>query len=113
MCLRNLMIAPAFVLAFSGISVTASAQDRPRENTDRPGNDFRNVALRGNSGDCLELCRRTRGCRAWTFVKPGFQGASARCWLKDVVPAAVPNSCCTSGVIRIMHYLPTAGRSVA
>jgi hypothetical protein len=99
---RNLMIASAFVLGFSGIAVTASAQDRPRENTDRPGNDFRNVALRGNSGDCQELCRRARGCRAWTFVKPGLQGASARCWLKDVVPAAVRNSCCTSGVVRII-----------
>jgi hypothetical protein len=101
MCLRRLMIASAFVVAFSGISVTTSAQDRPAQNTDRPGNDFRNVALRGNSGDCGELCRTTRGCRAWTFVKAGFQGASARCWLKNVVPAAVRNSCCTSGVVRI------------
>ncbi|MBT1512485.1 hypothetical protein KIP88_18440 [Bradyrhizobium sp. SRL28] len=96
------MITSAFVLAFSGIAGTASAQDGPRQNTDRPGNDFRNVALRGNSGDCLELCRRTRGCRAWTFVKPGVQGTSARCWLKNVVPAAVANACCTSGVIRII-----------
>ena len=74
MCLRSLMIASAFVFAFSGIAGTASAQDGPRENTDRPGNDFRNVALRGNSGACGELCRKTRGCRAWTFVKPGFHG---------------------------------------
>ena len=102
MCLRSLMIASAFVVAFSGIAGTASAQDGPRENTDRPGNDFRNIALRGNSGACLELCRKTRDCRAWTFVKPGFHGPSARCFLKNVVPAAVANSCCTSGVNRII-----------
>lgn len=101
MRLRRLMIASAFVAAFVGFSGPASAQDGPRQNIDRPGNDFHNVALRGNFGHCLELCRTTRGCRAWTFVKPGFQGASARCWLKDVVPAAVRNPCCTSGVVRI------------
>jgi hypothetical protein len=98
--LRRLMIASAFVAAFSGISGTASAQDGPAQNTDRPGNDFRNIAVRGNFGDCLELCRTTRGCRAWTFVKAGVQGPSARCFLKNVVPAAVRNSCCTSGLIR-------------
>jgi PAN domain len=102
MCLRSLMIASAFVLAFAGIPGTASAQDGPRQNTDRPGNDFRNIALSGDSRACGELCRTTHGCRAWAFVKPGFHGPSARCFLKDVVPAAVRNPCCTSGVVRIM-----------
>ena len=101
MRLRSLMIASAFVVAFAGISGVASAQDRPRENTDRPGSDFRN-ALRGSSQDCQEFCRSTRGCRVWTFVKAGFHGPSARCFLKNVVPAAVPNSCCTSGVFKII-----------
>ena len=92
MYLRSLMIASAFVLAFSRIAGTASAQDGPRQNTDRPGNDFRNVALKAIRELAGELCRTTRGCRAWTFVKPGFQGASARCWLKNGVLAAVANS---------------------
>ena len=102
MRLRSLIIASAFVVAFAGISGVASAQDMPRENTDRPGSDFRNIALRGDSEACGVLCRKTRPCRAWTFVKPGFHGPSARCFLKNVVPAAVPNSCCTSGVVRII-----------
>lgn len=104
MRLRSLMIPSAFVVAFSGISGTASAQDGPRQNTDRPGSDFRNIALRGSSQDCQEFCRRTRGCRAWTFVKVGFHGPSARCFLKNVVPAAVRNPCCTSGVVRITDH---------
>ena len=102
MRLSSLMIASAFGLAFSGIAGIASAQDGPRQNTDRPGSDFRNIALSGNSQACGEFCRTTRGCRAWTFVKPGFHEPSARCFLKNVVPAAVRNSCCTSGVVRIL-----------
>jgi hypothetical protein len=31
-------------------------------------------------------------------VRPGIQGNSGRCWLKDSVPGAVRNNCCTSGV---------------
>lgn len=98
MCLRSLMIASAFVLAFSGIAGAAPENFSP--NTDRPGSDFRNIALRGNAQECQRLCAVNRECRAWTFVKAGVQGASARCWLKNVIPAAVANSCCTSGVIR-------------
>lgn len=101
MYLRSLVFASAFFLTVPGIVSTASAQDGPRQNTDRPGNDFRNIALSGDSQACGELCRTTRGCRAWTFVKPGFHGPSARCFLKDPVPSAVPNRCCTSGVVRI------------
>jgi hypothetical protein len=100
MCLRSLMIASAFVVAFSGISGAAAAPENFSRNMDRPGSDFRNIALRGNAQDCLKLCNRERECRAWTFVKPGIQGSSARCWLKNVIPAAVANACCTSGVIR-------------
>jgi hypothetical protein len=101
MCLRSLMIAFTFLVAFAGISGAAFAQgENFSSNTDRPGNDFRKLSLRGNAQDCLKLCNRERECRAWTFVKPGIQGASARCWLKNVIPAAVANSCCTSGVIR-------------
>jgi hypothetical protein len=101
MCLRSLMIASAFVLAFSGIAGTASAQDEKfSPNTDRPGSDFRNIALRSNAQECQRLCAVERKCRAWTFVNAGVQGASARCFLKNVIPAAVANSCCTSGVIR-------------
>src|SRR3954469_18799302 len=101
MRLRCLMIASAFVVAFSGIAGTASAQDEKfSPNTDRPGSDFRNIALRSNAQECQRLCAVARQCRAWTFVRPGVQGASARCFLKNEMPAAVANSCCTSGLIR-------------
>jgi PAN domain len=99
MRLRHLIIASAFVAA-SGIPIPVTAQENFSPNTDRPGNDFRNIPLKGNANDCLKLCNRESECRAWTFVKAGIQGPSARCFLKNPIPAAVPNQCCTSGVIR-------------
>ncbi|HSD58334.1 MAG TPA: PAN domain-containing protein, partial [Methanotrichaceae archaeon] len=66
---------------------------------DRPGNDYRNFDL--SSPDpalCKQECDDDPNCKAFTYVKPGFQGSSARCWLKNVVPNAVPSSCCISGV---------------
>ncbi|WP_084030537.1 PAN domain-containing protein [Bradyrhizobium paxllaeri] len=102
MYLRSLIFASAFIITFSGIAGTALAQgDVSRSNTDRPGNDFRNIALRGNAADCRNLCLRAPACRAWTFVKPGFQGPSARCYLKNPTPPAFANACCTSGIARV------------
>ena len=100
MSLRGLIVASALVVTFSGISGTASAQgENFSRNTDRPGNDIRNAII-SSAEACQKLCNRDGNCRAWTFVRPGIQGASARCWLKDTIPSAVANRCCTSGVIR-------------
>lgn len=68
-------------------------------NTDRPGHDFTNVTLPSGSGykACRTLCNADSACKAWTFVKPGYQGSNPRCWLKNSVPAKVSSACCTSG----------------
>ncbi|MBR1214462.1 PAN domain-containing protein [Bradyrhizobium sp. JYMT SZCCT0180] len=101
MSLRGLIVASALVVTFSGIAGTASAQgENFSRNTDRPGNDIRSIPFRGDAEACLKLCFRERECRAWTFVKAGFQGASPVCWIKHTIPRAIPNRCCTSGVIR-------------
>ena len=101
MSLRGLIVASAFVIAVSGISGAALAQgENFSANTDRPGNDIRNIPFNGDAQACLKLCNRERDCRAWTFVKPGVQGPSAVCFLKAPIPRAVANQCCTSGVIR-------------
>jgi len=66
---------------------------------DRPGGDYFNAAVAsGDPQDCALLCERDRRCRAWTFSYPGVAGGSASCWLKNTVPARVPDSCCISGV---------------
>ncbi|MES1206815.1 MAG: PAN domain-containing protein [Pseudomonadota bacterium] len=65
----------------------------------RPGMDYRNFELvRADPNICWNECQREPRCAAYTYVNPGVQGASARCWLKDAVPNARPDSCCVSGV---------------
>jgi len=92
MPLRSLILASALMIA--GLSI-ASAQQSAR-NTDRPGGDYNNFEV-GLPDDCRTACLKDRRCQAWTFVKPGIQGRRARCWVKDRVPRAVSNPCCTSG----------------
>ncbi len=66
---------------------------------DRPGSDYRNFKLANDQpGLCARQCEQERRCQAYTYVKPGVQGAQARCWLKDAVPEPVSKDCCVSGV---------------
>jgi hypothetical protein len=69
------------------------------QNTDRPGQNYRVFDLGApEPARCQAACREDGKCRAWTYVKPGVQGAKARCWLKAGVPPAKSNGCCVSGV---------------
>jgi hypothetical protein len=75
----------------------AGGQWEPR--TDRPGHDLRSFDLREPRPElCREACWRDPQCRAFTYVRPGVQGPTARCWLKNPVPPARINDCCLSGV---------------
>jgi len=47
---------------------------------------------------CAGQCTQEGQCRAWTYVKPGVQGAYARCWLKSTVPAPVRGAYAISGL---------------
>jgi hypothetical protein len=67
-------------------------------NTDRLGNDIRNFTLaRAEPRLCKDECRQDKTCKAWTYVRPGFQGDSAVCWLKWAAPVPTSNDCCISG----------------
>ena len=60
---------------------------------DRPGADFSNFDIPGRGPHtCQSACFQNGGCRAWTYVRAGFQGPVARCWLKSDVPGhkAIP-----------------------
>jgi hypothetical protein len=69
-------------------------------NTDRPGSDIDRSAM-----DDPETCRlacvnnrkQGKGCRAWTWVRPGVQESRGVCYLKNPAPSPVPNTCCISG----------------
>jgi hypothetical protein len=70
-----------------------------RENHDRPGMDYKSFDLRtADPLICKNRCAKDPKCRAWAYVKPGYQGQMAKCWLKSGVPPAVANECCISGL---------------
>ncbi|MCJ7444819.1 MAG: PAN domain-containing protein, partial [Methanotrichaceae archaeon] len=55
--------------------------------TDLPGSDYRNLELStANPNLCALECSVDSACRAFTYVKPGYQGPNAQCWLKNAVP---------------------------
>jgi len=68
-------------------------------NVDRPGSDYRNFDLpQPRPEDCRDACLADAPCVAFTYVNPGVQGPSPRCWLKNSVPASRYSDCCVSGV---------------
>jgi len=68
-------------------------------NSNRPGLDYRDFDLAEAKPElCRDACAHDPKCKAFTYIKPGIQGSSARCWLKDRVPPAEHAPCCVSGV---------------
>lgn len=66
---------------------------------DRSGQDLTSWNLpRPDPILCQEACLKDTSCKAFTYVKPTYQGPNARCWLKSSVPQASANKCCISGV---------------
>ncbi len=71
------------------------------QNTDLSGSDYRKFdPAPADATQCQDRCRKDNQCTAWTYVQPGAQGASARCYLKNSIPQPKPKPCCTSGIER-------------
>lgn len=92
----------AFVLLALTLTGTAVASltvvpRGSKDNTNFPGRDIRSFRSDG-AMNCSEVCDRTRGCMAWTWVRPGLQGPKGVCWLKDGAPTVVRDTCCMSGL---------------
>jgi hypothetical protein len=67
-------------------------------NMDRMGGDYRGFTLRSADPQlCRQACTDDSACRAYTYVVPGLKGPQAMCFLKNSVPPATPDNCCTSG----------------
>lgn len=69
---------------------------------DRFGGDFRSfdIAADSTGAACAKACQADNRCRAFTYVRPGYIGASARCYLKDRITRPRRKPCCISGVVR-------------
>jgi hypothetical protein len=98
-------LAAIAVLLFVSIALVDSFALEP--NTDRPGMDYSNFDLpSANPSLCEQACNGDPNCLAFTYVNPGVQGASARCWLKNGIPTAIPATCCDSGVKDVTPVAP-------
>jgi hypothetical protein len=110
--------AAVCIASYTPPESVALAQQSLEQNIDRPGSDFRNFdidppqpGMFGGPVDiCRETCSRDGNCKAWTLVNPGVQGPKARCWLKNAIPAAHQNNCCTSGV-PVRSFEPNVDRA--
>jgi PAN domain len=100
--MRTMSLLALVVLAIaSALPQPAAAQSRfftVERNIDRPGRDIMPGAPSPDAAACSFTCQLSNQCRAFTFVRPGIQGPFGMCWLKNAVPRAVRNTCCTSGV---------------
>lgn len=67
------------------------------DNTDLPGSDYKDFDLKtADPNACKKACEEDPNCISCSYVKPGVQGRSARCWLKNTIPTSINNSCCSS-----------------
>jgi PAN domain len=112
---------PLFALAWLALGVGsalvgagfARAATTTELDVDRPGGDLNSIELQqADPALCRKACEAEAQCKAYTFVKPGVQGETARCWLKASMPPAVPNHCCVSGV-KVAAAGPVRGDSSA
>ena len=69
---------------------------------DRYGGDYRQVetATDATGKSCQAACEADARCRAWTYVRPGYVGPSAVCYLKNRITRPIRKPCCISGVVR-------------
>ena len=69
---------------------------------DRTGGDYRNMDVKADptGSECEATCKGEDRCRAWTYVRPGYLGPSARCFLKEKLTRPRHKPCCVSGVVR-------------
>jgi hypothetical protein len=78
-------------------------RDQPGENgIDRAGGDYRSLDIVADATGkaCKAACEADNRCRAWTYVRPGYIGPNARCFLKDRVRPPRRKPCCISGVVK-------------
>jgi hypothetical protein len=77
------------------LSSSGVARHESEERVDRPGFDYRSFDIGGSaSSECAASCVGDPQCVAYTYAH------NRACHLKNRIPAAVINNCCTSGVVK-------------
>jgi hypothetical protein len=94
--------APCCVSGVRGTGVIEPKREGAEFGVDRNGGDYRHFELPADpSGkSCATACQADESCRAWTYVRPGYVGSSAVCYLKNRITRPARKPCCISGVVR-------------
>lgn len=107
MCWLKSQVPPRVEDSASASGVRGAGVIEPRSSSrefsiDRTGGDYRNVEIAPDpTGEACKLaCDGDNQCRAWTYVRPGYVGPIARCYLKDRLMPPHYKPCCISGVER-------------
>jgi PAN domain-containing protein len=90
------------VSGVKGAGVIAPRDARDEYGIDRVGGDYRSLDGQAGASEqwCRAACEADNRCRAWTYVRPGYLGPIARCFLKDSVKRPRRKPCCISGVLK-------------
>jgi hypothetical protein len=90
------------VSGVKGAGVLEKNSGPTESSIDRTGGDYKNldVAADPAGAPCETACKGEERCRAWTYVRPGYLGTSARCFLKERITRPRHKPCCVSGVVR-------------
>src|SRR5258706_301208 len=100
--LRVSLFRLAVAAAMLAVALFASTPAPAQSGFDRPGGDYPNYDVNPDpkGATCEAACKDENRCRAWTYVRPGYLGTSARCFLKERITAPRHKPCCVSGVVR-------------
>src|SRR3954453_7348895 len=69
---------------------------------DRIGGDYRHFDMQPDptGKSCQAACEAEEGCRAWSYLRGGYGGPAATCYLKNRITRPQRRPCCISGVVR-------------
>lgn len=90
------------VSGVKGAGVIVPRDQRSEYGIDRTGGDYRSLDVSSDptGQSCRAACEADSRCRAWTYVRPGYLGPGARCFLKELVKTPRRKPCCISGVVK-------------
>jgi hypothetical protein len=91
--------APCCVAGVKGASVALPHVPGMEFSIERPGGDYRSDSAASPSA-CASSCQADPHCRAWTYLRAGYRGSDAHCFLKNHVTRPRADACCVSGVVR-------------
>jgi PAN domain len=85
-----------------GAGVIEPQADGVEYSIDRYGGDYRSFETPADPTGkaCADACQAENKCRAWTYRRPGYGSANARCYLKETIKPPRRRPCCISGVVR-------------